>query len=119
MTNKTHIAQLFKEHYRQLHRLARILLHDDDLARDIVHDVFASLLYEGKGDKITFGYLMKAVRNRCINYIRDISVNQRLANLYYMNTEEYEIEDWPDEVMISEIHSLIKSELSPRSRQAM
>ncbi|MDE5850242.1 MAG: hypothetical protein K2H38_08885 [Muribaculaceae bacterium] len=66
MTDKTHIERLFREHYRQLHRLAKILLHDDELARDIVHDVFASLLSGRKENTVTIGFLLNSVRNRCL-----------------------------------------------------
>lgn len=47
MTERNDIEQLFKAHYPQMHHLAMALLHDADLARDIVHDVFVSLL-DGK-----------------------------------------------------------------------
>ncbi|MDE7345733.1 MAG: sigma-70 family RNA polymerase sigma factor [Muribaculaceae bacterium] len=119
MTDKTHIERLFREHYRQLHRLARMLLHDDDLALDIVHDVFASLLSGGKDATVTVGFLLNAVINRCLNHIRDTSVSQRLASQYYMDIEEYETEDWPDEETIKEIYLIIQSELTPRCRRAM
>ncbi len=45
MTNRNDIEKLFKAHYQQMYRLAKALLQDDDLARDIVHDVFESLLH--------------------------------------------------------------------------
>lgn len=44
MTTKSNIEQLFKAHYNRLFRLAFLILRDEDAARDIVHDVFASLL---------------------------------------------------------------------------
>ena len=119
MTDKTHIERLFREYYRQLHRLARMLLHDDDLARDIVHDVFASLLSGCKEDSVTIGFILNSVRNRCLNYIRDASVSQRLASLYYVDSDEYDTEEWPDEETIKEIYFIIQSELTPRCRRAM
>ena len=96
-----------------------IFLHDDELARDIVHDVFASLLSGGKEDSVTIGFLLNSVRNRCLNYIRDASVSHRLASLYYMDSEEDETEEWPDEETIKEIYVIIQSELTPRCRRAM
>lgn len=119
MTDKTCIEKLFRKHYRQLHRLAKMLLHDDDLARDIVHDVFVSLLSVGKNDVVSIGFVMNSVRNRCLNHIRDVSVSQRLASLYYMDMEEYEDEQWPDEDTIKEIYFIIQSDLTPRCRRAM
>ena len=119
MTNRNNIERLFKEHYTQMYRLAVALLHDDDLARDIVHDVFAALL-DGKSDHTpTGGYLLKAVRNRCLNHIRDCGIHQRIANRYFIDNSEYDTEDWPDEETIARIYSLIRSDISPRARQAL
>ena len=60
MTNRNDIEQLFKAHYSQMHRLAVALLHDGDLARDIVHDVFVSLLDSSSGILVTGAYLFSA-----------------------------------------------------------
>ncbi len=119
MANHDHIEILFKEHYRKMHRLARMLLHDGELARDIVHDVFVMILTLDNHDNITLGYLMNAVKNNCLNYIRNASVADRLKALYYMQTDEYDTDDWPDEETISAIYDIIKSELTPRCREAM
>ena len=119
MTNRNDIEQVFKAHYAQMYRLAVALLHDDDLARDIVHDVFASLLDSSLDITVSGGYLIKAVRNRCLNYIRDCEIHQRIANRYFLENEEYESEDWPDDETIARINSLIKSELSPQARRVM
>ncbi len=119
MTNKTNIELLFRENYRQLHQLARMLLHDGDLARDIVHDVFVSLITAENGDNVSSSYLLSAVRNRCLNYIRNVSVTDRFKALYYIQADEYDTEEWPDEETLSEIYHIIKSELPPRCREAM
>ncbi len=102
-----------------MYRLAVVLLHDDDLARDIVHDVFISLL-DGKFNiLITEGYLLKAVRNRCLNYIRDCEIHQRIKSLYFLDNEEYDSENWPDEETIALIYDLIKFDISPQARRVM
>lgn len=119
MTNRNDIEQLFKAHYAQMHRLAVVLLHDDDLARDIVHDVFASLLDGTHQILITGGYLLKAVRNRCLNHIRDCEIHQRIADRYFLENEEYDTEDWPDEETIARIYSLIRNDISPQARRVM
>lgn len=119
MTNRNDIEQLFKAHYAQMHRLAVALLHDDDLARDIVHDVFASLLDGTTQILITGGYFLKAVRNRCLNHIRDCEIHQRIADRYFLENEEYDTEDWPDEETIARIYSLIRNDISPQARRVM
>ncbi|MDE6094774.1 MAG: sigma-70 family RNA polymerase sigma factor [Muribaculaceae bacterium] len=119
MTNRNDIEQLFKAHYAQMYRLAVALLHDDDLARDIVHDVFVSLLDVTRDTLISEGYLLRAVRNRCLNHIRDCEIHQRIANRYFLENDEYESEEWPDEETIARIYSLIRSEISPQARRVM
>lgn len=119
MTNKDDIEQLFKAHYEQMCRLAVALLHDDDIARDIVQDVFASLIDIPLKLNVTEGYLLKAVRNRCLNYIRDCDIHQRIANRYFLDDEQYEAEEWPDEETIKGIYEIISSEISPQARRVI
>ncbi|MDE5857539.1 MAG: sigma-70 family RNA polymerase sigma factor [Muribaculaceae bacterium] len=119
MINKNDIEQLFKAHYEQMFRLAVSLLHDEDLARDIVHDVFVSLIESSIDFVVSGGYLIKSVRNRCLNYIRDCEIHQRVANLLFIETEEYDTEMLPDDETIAHINDLIKTEIPPRARQVI
>lgn len=119
MTNRNDIERLFKAHYAQMHRLAVGLLHDDDLARDIVHDVFASLLDGGHHTLVTGGYLLRAVKNRSLNHIRDCGIHQRIASLYFLDNEDYTTEDWPDDETIARINALIDSEISLQARRVI
>lgn len=119
MTNRNDIEQLFKAHYKQMRRVASALLHDDDTARDAVHDVFASLLSGANSAAITPGYLLTAVRNRCLNIIRDAEIRLRIANLYFLDSEDYDAEDWPDDATIARVYDIIKSELTPQCRRVM
>lgn len=50
MTIKDDIERLFREHYAAMWRLAMLILREDDVARDIVHDVFEALLISGRSD---------------------------------------------------------------------
>ena len=85
MTEKTrHIELLFKEHYQVMLKLAVMLLHDKEEARDIVHDVFTRLL---DGD-IWFNkdkaeaFLLSCVRNSCLNVMRSRSTREQAMRLY-------------------------------------
>ena len=119
MTNKNDIERLFKAHYVRMYRSATALLHDGNLARDIVHDVFASLLDGDRSILTDAGYLLRSVRNRCLNHIRDCGVHQRIVNRYFLDNEEYDSEDWPDEETIARIHSLIHNDIPPQARRVM
>ena len=119
MANRNDIERLFKSHYAQMYRLAVVLLHDYDLARDIVHDVFVPLL-DGRGtDLVSGGYLMRAVRNRCLNHIRDCESHQLIEHRYFYDKEKYDTEAWPDEETLALINNLISGEISPQSRRIM
>ncbi|MBD5192722.1 MAG: sigma-70 family RNA polymerase sigma factor [Bacteroidales bacterium] len=119
MTQKNNIEQLFKTHYAQMHRLAVMLLHDHDIARDIVHDVFDKLLQGNHSILVNGPYLMKAVRNRCLNHIRECETHQRVANAYFLDNEEYDTEEWPDEETLARIHALIYNDITPQARRVM
>ena len=119
MSNKNDIEQLFKSHYSQMYRVAVALLHDDDLARDIVHDVFASLLDSNPDILVSGIYLIRSVRNRCLNHIRNCEIHERIVNRYLLDNEEYDAEDWPDDETIAQVYNLIKSDISPQARRVI
>ncbi|MDE6269494.1 MAG: sigma-70 family RNA polymerase sigma factor [Muribaculaceae bacterium] len=119
MMNGNDIEQLFKAHFVPMHRLAMALLHDEDLARDIVHDVFVSLLDGRSAIVASLGYLLMAVRNRCLNHIRACQLHERVARLFFAENGEYDADEWPDEETISRIYSIIESEISPQARRVI
>jgi len=119
MTDRNDIELLFKTHYARMYRLAAALLHDGDLSRDIVHDVFASLLDGTPAGGVTVGYLMRAVRNRCLNHIRDCAIHQRVSKRYFIGDEPYDTDDWPDDETVARIYSLIGSEISAQARRVI
>lgn len=119
MTNNNDIEQLFREHFVRMHRLAAVLLHDDALAADIVQDVFASLLQRETGIIVSGAYLMNAVRNRCLNYIRDCDIHQRIAKGYFLDNNKYDADLLADEETFTRIRGLISSELSPQARRVI
>lgn len=79
MANRDHeaFAQLFTQYYRPLYRFAAHYLRDEEVARDIVHDLFL-WLYENTGTIIVRtslkSYLFACIRNRCINFLRSVKV---------------------------------------------
>lgn len=120
MANKKDIEWLFKAHYTKMLCVAKAILHDDDSARDVVQDVFASLLY----DKANTGlpseyYLVAAVRNRCLNLIRDLGTRERVANLFFLENADYDAEEWHNDTTISELYSIITNDLSAQGRRVM
>lgn len=110
MMTKDNIELLFRAHYRKMLILANTLMHDEEAARDIVHDVFASIL-TGKAQTINEAYLMGGVRFACLNRIRNLSVEERIKKLYAIDCDDVENEDWPDEEIIASLRKVIDREL--------
>lgn len=79
MNRKKDIEQLFRQHYAKMYNLARCILSDDDESKDVVSEVFAQILADDV--VLVHGYLMRSVRNRCLNLIAHKSVKERVAKL--------------------------------------
>ena len=86
---KQFIQKLFRQHYRQMYRLATILLHDDAESKDVVHDIFARLLNDPKDlrEETAEHYLLTSVRNRCLNVIRSRQIQERVEHLYLLDLD--------------------------------
>ena len=83
------LEKLFKQHYRQMYRLATVYLHDDAESKDVVHDIFARLL-DGHSDlkeETIESYLLTSVRNRCLNVIRSRRIQERVEKRYLLDLE--------------------------------
>ena len=125
MINKNYIERLFKTNYPRMYAVAMALLHDDALARDIIHEVFTTLMTERNvffkpdDEKNESAYLLTAVRNRSLNEIRNRTLRLRILNRYFLDNEEYDSHEWPDEETISIIHKLISEELTPKAKRVM
>lgn len=98
------IENLFKTHYNSMNRLAMLILRDETVSKDIVHDVFETLLTSGKSD-VTSAFLMTAVKNRCLKHIRSLSVQERVKGIYSIGANETVDEAWPDEEPIGLIQA--------------
>ena len=120
MTTRENIERLFKDNYSGLYALALALLRDEDMARDAVHDVFADLLISCRDDGIGKGYLVRCVRNRCINLLKEMSARERIGALIpsgWPQTEE-DNEELHEEYL-SRLRKMIADELPPQCSKIM
>lgn len=115
MVNKNEIEEIFRHNYKPMLILANRLLHDEDAAGDIVHDIFRSVL-ENKRVQIDTPYLLNAVRYACFNYMRNRSVRDRLMHHYSLDLESDQADTWPDEEDIAKLNSIIDKHLPERTR---
>ncbi|MFZ4521977.1 MAG: RNA polymerase sigma-70 factor [Bacteroidales bacterium] len=104
MTNSTcqfdehALESLFREHFTGLCQFAAGYVKDDEVAREIVQDSFV-ILWEKRQtldlSKSVKSYLSTAVRNKCLNYLRDHKkFSSDLLALENLSTETgYELAD--------------------------
>jgi RNA polymerase sigma-70 factor, ECF subfamily len=92
---------IFKKYYQRLCFYARKFVDDDEIARDIVQDVFINLWHSKEIIELEIvlrTYLFRSVHNRCINYLNhkklidkhNDQVNKELKQIeidYYNSTE--------------------------------
>lgn len=95
MNQEKDIEKMFRRYYEKMYRLARCLLGDDDESRDMVSDVFTDIL---TGKIIMMpdseeAYLMRCIRNRCLNQIERKDVRKRIAKLLICDAEVVLAED--------------------------
>ena len=107
MTDQKKLEKLFKQHYRQMYRMATILLHDDAESKDVVHDIFARLLDDHRDlrEETAESYLLTSVRNRCLNVIRNRQIQERVERLYLLDVDTTII---PTERLDEELKALHK-----------
>ena len=118
MTTTNDIEQLFRTHYTAMYRMAMLVLSDEDVSRDIVHDVFESLLNTGLTD-VSDQYLLRAVRNRCLNHLRGLSTKERILEVYALDEKEIADEEWPDDETIAKIHETVANDLTDACRRVV
>ncbi len=101
-----------------MYHLAMMIVRDDNVARDMVHDVFEALLVAGRSEA-SAAYLMTAVRNRCLKYIRSLTVRERLKQAYSLDGQEIADDEWPDEATIALIQATVSNDLTEACRRVV
>ena len=83
MRQEKDIERMFRQHYEKMYNLARYLLSDDDESKDVVSEVFTTILANNAVlmPEREEGFLMRSVRNRCLNLIAHKGVKERVTKL--------------------------------------
>ena len=115
MTRKD-IESLFKTHYTQMYHLALTLLFDEAESKDVVSDVFASML-SGKvlmrADNAK-AFLLASVRHRCLNVLQHKQVQERFARLLTEYADTLDCNNTAEEQMqMEELMRYVRDNLSP------
>jgi len=91
------IEQLFHQNYSEMIHLARVMLGDDGEAEDVVQDIFLRIadsdILRPEGLSVARippkndSYLLIAVRNACLNRMRQMQLHERVKNLLPIEDE--------------------------------
>ena len=97
MLDKRILEQLFRQNYSEMILLARVLLGDDGEAEDVVQDIFLRIadsdILRPEGLSVARippkndSYLLIAVRNACLNRIRQMQLHEQVKNLLPIEDE--------------------------------
>ena len=120
MTQKE-IETLFRRHYAAMYRLARTILYDADESKDVVSEVFVRLLHSNpsvQADKME-GYLMMAVRNRCLDVLGHKSVREQVEKLFSQELRQHFIVVRNEDERLDRLMQYIERELPPLSQRIL
>ncbi|MBR5747365.1 MAG: sigma-70 family RNA polymerase sigma factor [Prevotella sp.] len=80
------LEQLFRRNYSEMIHLASVLLGDDEEAEDVVQDIFLRVADSDIPPK-NDNYLLTAVRNACLNRIRQMQLHDKVKGLMPIDNE--------------------------------
>ena len=80
------LEQLFRRNYSEMIHLASVLLGDDEEAEDVVQDIFLRVADSDIPPK-NDNYLLTAVRNACLNRIRQMQLHDKVKGLIPIEDE--------------------------------
>ena len=119
MTRKD-VESLFKTHYMQMYHLALTLLFDEAESKDVVSEVFASLLSGRtvmRADNAR-AFLMASVRHRCLNVLQHKKVQERFARLLIEDSDTLASDDTAEQQMQMEVlMRYLQDNLSPLTQE--
>lgn len=121
MQDKERFETLFRNHYGQMLRLAMLLLKDDEEARDVVSDVFASV-WDGTADPYADnpkGYLLMCVRNRCLDLLGHKKTKERVQRLLTLESSPVMMPANEEQRGPEKLKEIVDTRLTPRDRQVL
>ena len=123
------IEQLFRQHYSKMFLVSRMLLGDEETARDVVSDIFAALLNGTLTlpPQCSEGYFVVLARNRSLNHLRKMTTQEKLkaslsldASIEISHAEDKIVGEIDHEMSkLDQILSFIDCELTPQTRKVV
>ena len=94
--NESTFRRIYDRHYVPLCRFADLFLHDASLSEEVVDDAIFYLWEHRSEVEITYSlraYLMKSVRNRCLNELNSLAHREELQFSSFSLPENVEFLD--------------------------
>lgn len=124
------LRQMYGQYRQRLENYARLIVRDEEAAKDIVSNTIAAVLQSETPleEQDIVPYLFRSVRNRALNYRRDSSrheavheqIREREGKAFEHFSQLIESSD-PADVFASEIYALVRkalAEMPEEQRQA-
>lgn len=112
----TEFETLYIQCFSPAMRLAMSLLHEEDEARDVVHEVFLKLWEsDGRVDNPS-AYVVRSVRNACVSRIRKLDVREKVKMKLMLEPPP---DDFDYEQRNEEVRTAIQHLLTSRERQVV
>jgi RNA polymerase sigma-70 factor (family 1) len=122
MQNKEQFENLFRCHYEQMLMLARLLLKDDEEAKDVVNDVFTEV-WEGTINPYvekSKGFLLTCIRNRCLDLLRHLQIKDRICQMLTLE-DSFVMTPTEDDSLstLERIREIVDTQLPPKDREIL
>ena len=112
----TEFEALYTQCFPLAMRLAMSLLHDEDEARDVVHEVFLRLWEADTQVTTPVAFVVRAVRNASLNRIEALDTRERIRRRLALEPPP---DDYDPEGRDEEVRAAIAHVLTSRERQVV
>lgn len=112
----TEFETLYIQCFPRAMRLAISLLHEEDEARDVVHEVFLRIWESDVKADNPNAYVVRSVRNACVSRIRTLDARERVKSRLMLDPPH---DDFDYEQRNEEVKTAIQKLLTLRERQVV
>ena len=101
--NKTVFESIYREYYKLLKSFAYKYVADNQKCEDIIQDLFAHIWKNA--DHIYFdvsikAYLIQSIKNKCLNYLRDLKIKDKHELFFIESMLSYSSEELLEEQIL-------------------
>ena len=112
--------ELFEENYSTMYHAAMVVIKDTDAAKDMIDDIFADLweVFDETSECYTSAYLVRSVRNRCLDHLKHERVKTNFARIYIERYKSGALDEVSDDDRMEQALRVI-SEMPQRTQFVM